>query len=73
MPRKRLQVGVQIANARWLRLVIANDRQQVWTGRGWSDRRADALLYAHVEVVRQDVKNLKRRLREADRNKDGDK
>jgi hypothetical protein len=67
MPRGRPQVGVHITNARWLRLVIANDRQQVWTGRGWSDRRADALLYAHVEVVRQDVRQLKRRLWSGDK------
>jgi Ethanolamine utilization protein EutJ (predicted chaperonin) len=65
MPRERPKIGVQIAGTRFLRFVIANDQQQVWTGLEWSDRRGDALLYAHVEVVRQDVKILKRRLREA--------
>ncbi len=59
MPRKRPQIGVQIANARWLRFIIANERQQVWTGRGWSDRRSDAMLYALVKAVRRDVRKLK--------------
>ena len=66
MPRRNPQIGVQITNARWLRFVIANSRGQVWTGNRWSDCRSDALLYAHVESVRQDVKMLKRRLREAE-------
>ena len=65
MREQRPQIGVQIANARFLRLVMANDRQQVWTGKGWSHRRSDPMLYADIEVVRQDVRNLKRRLREA--------
>jgi hypothetical protein len=66
MPRRRTQIGVQITNARWLRLVIANDRGQVWTGNGWSDRRNDALLYADIDEVKRDVASLKRRLREAE-------
>jgi hypothetical protein len=67
MPHKRpFQIGVQIVGTRWLRFIIANQRQQVWTGNGWSDRRSDALLYAHVDVVRADVKNLKRQLRQAE-------
>ena len=67
MPHKRpSQIGVQIVGTRWLRFIIANERQQVWTGEGWSDRRSDALLYAHVDVVRADVKNLKRQLRQAE-------
>ena len=68
MPHKRpsSQIGVQIVGTRWLRFIIANQRQQVWTGKGWSERRSDALLYAHVDVVRNDVKNLKRQLRQAE-------
>lgn len=66
MSRKRPQIGVQIVGIRFLRFVIANDRGQVWTGAGWSDRRADARLYAQVEVVRREVKNL-RRLRSGDK------
>ncbi len=67
MPRKRPQIGVQIVGTRFLRFAIADDRQQVWTGSGWSDRRSDALLYAQTEVVRQDVRLLKRRLRSGDK------
>lgn len=66
MRHKRTKIGVQIVGTRWLRFIIANERQQVWTGEGWSDCRSDALLYSHVEVVRTDVKNLKRQVREAD-------
>ncbi len=67
MPHKKSsQLGVQIVGTRWLRFIIANGRKQVWTGHGWSDRRGDALLYAHVDVVRADVKNLKRQLRQAE-------
>jgi hypothetical protein len=66
MPHKRPKIGVQIVGTRWLRFIIANGRQQVWTGNGWSDHRNDALVYAHVEVVRQDVATLKRQLREAE-------
>jgi hypothetical protein len=66
MPRKKSSIGVQIVGTRWLRFIIANERRQVWTGSRWSDRRSDALLYAHVEVVRADFKNLKRQLRQAE-------
>jgi Ethanolamine utilization protein EutJ (predicted chaperonin) len=66
MRPRRPQIGVQITNARFLRFVIANDRRQVWTGMEWSDNRSDALIYAHVEIVRQDVQHLKRRHREAE-------
>jgi len=67
MSRERPQIGVQIVGIRFLRFVIADDRGQVWTGTRWSDRRSDALLYAEVEVVRQDVRRLKRRLRSGDK------
>jgi hypothetical protein len=76
MPRKPPHINVQIAGTRFVRLVITNDRQQVWMGNGWSDRRSDALLYAHVAVVRQDIRMLKRRLRETEQgieNRHGDK
>jgi len=67
MPHKRpSQFGVQIVGKRWLRFIIAKQRQQVWTGNGWSDSRSDALLYAHVDVIRADFKNLKRQLRQAE-------
>ena len=66
MPHKRTKIGVQIVGTRWLRFIVANERQQVWTGNGWSDRRSDALLYAQIKVVRHDVANLKRQLREAE-------
>ncbi len=66
MPYKRPKIGVQIVGTRWLRFIIANQRQQVWTGEEWSNRRSDALLYAHVDMVRADVKNLKRQPRQAE-------
>jgi hypothetical protein len=66
MPRKKSSIGVQIVGTRWLRFIIANERRQVWTGSRWSDRRSDALVYAHIELVRADVSNLRRQLRQTD-------
>jgi len=66
MPHIRPKIVVQIVATRWLRFIIANQCRQVWTGEGWSDLHSDALLYAHVDVVRADVKNLKRQCRQAE-------
>jgi hypothetical protein len=66
MREKRKRICVHIVGTRWLRLVIFNERGQVWTGAGWSDRRGDARLYADVEVVRREVKRLRRRFRQAE-------
>jgi hypothetical protein len=66
MLQKRPKIVVQIACTRWLRFRIANDAGQFWTGTAWADCRSGALLYAHAEVVRADVKKLNRQLREAE-------
>lgn len=63
MPRKRPQIGVHIVGTRWLRFLIANDRQQVWTGTQWSHRRREAMLYAHVEIIRRDMHRLQKQSR----------
>ncbi len=59
IPHKNPKIGVQIACTRWLRFVITNDADQFWTGTDWADR-SGALLYAHVDLVRADVKRLRR-------------
>jgi hypothetical protein len=66
MPHRRPKIVIQIACTRWLRFIIANDAGQAWTGTDWADRRSGALLYAHVEVVREDVQRLKRQMREVE-------
>ena len=65
MRPRRPKIGVQIIGTRWMRFIIANDRGEVWNGLFWSERRGDALLYAHIELIRRDVNDLKRRLRNA--------
>ena len=66
MPHKAPKIVVQIACTRWLRFRIANDAGQFWTGTAWADCRSGALLYAHVEVVHEDVQRLKRQMREVE-------
>jgi ABC-type uncharacterized transport system YnjBCD ATPase subunit len=60
MRHQRPHIGIQIANARFLRFFITTGKGEVWTGKGWSGCRKDALLYAHVGVVQQDARELKR-------------
>jgi hypothetical protein len=62
--RKQPEIGVQmIGPSDCPRFLIANNRQRYWTGHGWSHRRSDSLLYAHLEIVRQDFEKLVARSR----------
>ena len=57
--RRQPKIGVQmIGPSDCPRFLIANNRQRYWTGHGWSRRRSDSLLYAHLEIVRQDFEKL---------------
>ncbi|NQU26587.1 MAG: hypothetical protein HQ567_35330 [Candidatus Nealsonbacteria bacterium] len=59
MSKRQPKIGVQmIGPSDWPRFLIANDRQRYWTGFGWSRRRSDSLLYADLEIVRQDFERL---------------
>jgi hypothetical protein len=63
--RPRLpKLGVQLVGKHFLRFIIANDLQEYYTDSSeWSPNRRDALLYAHIELVRFDLRRLKRNRR----------
>jgi hypothetical protein len=60
MPPRLPKLGVQIVGRQFLRFLIANDRQEYWTGADWSPDRAKALIYAHLHLIRSDLRKLKR-------------
>jgi len=50
---------MRIVNVVFPRFVIV-DRRRYWTGRAWSLKRRDALVYAHADLLRDDIEMLKR-------------
>ena len=54
----RHKIEIRIVNVTFPRFIIV-DRCQFWTGRGWSLRLSDALLYADADVLRDDLEKLK--------------
>jgi len=58
MTRKPPKIEMRIVNTTFPRFVIVNGRR-FWTGRGWSRRLREALLYAHADVLRHDIERLK--------------
>lgn len=58
MRKKTPKIGMRIVNVTFPRFVIV-DRRQYWTGRGWSRCLHDALLYAHADLLREDIAKLK--------------
>jgi hypothetical protein len=58
MPHKPPKIEMRIVNVTFPRFVIV-DRRQYWTGRGWSRCLRDALLYAHADLLREDIEKLK--------------
>jgi len=63
MPTRRPKIGVQMCGVHFPRFIIANDHQQYWNGEEWISNRGQALLYADIDTVREDLKQLKRRRR----------
>ena len=61
MPKKLPKIELRIINATrpWPRFVIV-DRRRYWTGNGWSRNLRDALLYAHADLLRDDIEKLKK-------------
>jgi len=59
MRYKPPKIEMRIVNVTFPRFVIV-DRRRYWTGNGWSLRRRDALLYAHADLLRQDIEMLKK-------------
>jgi len=44
------------------RFVIVDCRGRYWTGRGWSSRLRDSLLYASADRLRDDIENAEEKL-----------
>jgi hypothetical protein len=59
MRRKTPKIEMRIVNVQFPRFVIV-DRHRYWTGRGWSLKRRDALVYAHADLLRDDIEMLKK-------------
>ena len=59
MRHKPPKIEMRIINTEFPRFVIV-DRRRYWTGTGWSRRLHEAYLYAHADVLREDIKRLKR-------------
>jgi len=57
------KIGIQLVGRQFLRFVISADDGTYWTGSEWSANRRDALLYYHIELVRSDLRKLKRNRR----------
>jgi hypothetical protein len=53
---------MRIVNVTFPRFVIV-DRRRFWTGNGWSRRLRRALLYAHADLLRDDIEMLKKNCR----------
>ena len=53
------KIEMRIVNVTFPRFVIV-DRRRYWTGRGWSQRLCAALLYAHADLLRDDIEKLKK-------------
>ena len=59
MRHKLPKIEMRIINVTFPRFVIV-DRHRYWTGRGWSLKLHDALLYAHADLLREDTEMLKK-------------
>lgn len=58
MRRKQQRIEMRIVNVTYPRFVIIAPVGQYWTGKGWSPRLRDALLYAHADLLRDDIEAL---------------
>ncbi len=59
MLHKQPKIEMRIVNVRFPRFIIV-DRRRYYTGNGWSLKRRDALLYAHADLLREDIEKLKK-------------
>ena len=59
MRHKPPKIEMRIVNVTFPRFVIV-DRRRYWTGRRWTRTSRDALLYAHADLLRDDIEKLKK-------------
>lgn len=60
MPKRLPKIEMRIINTTYPRFVIV-DRRRYWTGSGWSLRLRDALLFAHADLLRDEIEKLKQK------------
>ena len=53
------KLGVRRVGRRFPRFVIRCDSTTFWTGGEWTLQRSKALLYAHLDLARSDLRSLK--------------
>ena len=58
MRKRPPKIEMRIVNVAFPRFVIV-DRRRYWTGREWSRNLRRALLYAHADLLREDIEKLK--------------
>ena len=58
MRHKSPKIEMRIVNVTFPRFVIV-DRRRYWTGREWSRNRRRALVYAHSDLLWEDIEKLK--------------
>jgi hypothetical protein len=59
MRKRPPKIEMRIINVTFPRFVIV-DRRRYWTGTGWSRSLRAALLYAHADLLRDDIEKLKK-------------
>jgi len=59
------KLGLQLVGTRFLRFIIGRDDGTFWNGREWIPQRSKAMLYAHLNIVRDDILMLKRNRRKS--------
>lgn len=58
LARKHPEINVQLFGRHWPRFILARGDQMYWMGTGWTPHRRCALLYAHLDLVREDRRML---------------
>ena len=60
LPYKPPKIEIRIINVRFPRFVIVNGRGRYWTGTRWSRKLCRALVYAHADLLREDIELLEK-------------
>jgi hypothetical protein len=57
-----MKLTVEMIGDRFPRYILACENRTYWTGADWSPRKADALKYASLRVIRDDWKRLQEQM-----------
>jgi hypothetical protein len=58
MRKKQKQIEMRIINVKFPRFIIIHPDGRFWTGKDWSERQKDALVFAHAELLRNEIDRL---------------